>query len=122
MTALHQLSTLDLAAAIRRREVSAVEVTEATLERATTAGAAVGAFAHVTPEFALAQAEHADAALSAARTDDERAALPPFLGVPVPIKDLNQMAGVPFEAGSAVLRGNVAAVDDGVVTLLPDVN
>ena len=46
---LHELSALDLAATLRRGEVSAKEVLEHTLERVRTAGAAVGAFAHVTP-------------------------------------------------------------------------
>ncbi len=116
---LHELSALDLAATLRRGEVSAKEVLEHTLERVRTAGAAVGAFAHVTPELAATQAADADSALARRRRDGgRRAPGGEFLGVPVPIKDLNMVAGVPFEAGSAALRGFIAPQDDGVVTLL----
>lgn len=108
---IHELSALDLAAALRRREVSAAEVNEATQRRIAGAGAAVGAFAHVTPELAAQGAAAADKALAAGNPA-------PFLGVPVPIKDLTMVAGAPFEAGSAVLKGNIAQADDGVVTLL----
>ncbi|NLI18535.1 MAG: amidase [Actinomycetales bacterium] len=111
MADLHDLSALDLAAALRRGETSAAEVLDHTLRRAGTVGAAVGAFAVLTPDLAAAQATAADAAL--ARGDDA-----PFLGVPVPIKDLAMVAGQPFEAGSLAMRGFRAQVDDGVVTLL----
>lgn len=111
---IHELSALDLAAAIRRRELSAAEVLAHTQRRMEGAGALVGAFAHVTPGLASAQAAAADAAV--ARRDGEP--LPPLLGVPVPVKDLAMVAGEPFEAGSLALRGFVAPVDDGVVTLL----
>ncbi len=121
MPEIHELSALDLAAALRRGDLSATEVNEATEHRIATAGAAVGAFAHTTPELAERQAREADRVLTewrAAGSPDGPDAPPPFLGVPVPIKDLNQVAGVPWEAGSAVMRGNVADLDDGVVTLL----
>lgn len=109
------MSALELAGALRRREVSAVEVNAATQARIAGAGTKVGAFAHATPELAEEQARDADLALAEATSTG---AVPEFLGVPVPIKDLNQVAGAPFEAGSALLRGNKAQVDDGVVTLL----
>lgn len=113
---IHELSALDLAAALARGEVSAVEVLEHTEERMAGVGAEVGAFAHATPELARTQAEEADRTLAAARRSGEKP--PPFLGVPVPIKDLNQVAGQPFEAGSALMAGNLATHDDGVVTFL----
>ncbi|MDX5318620.1 MAG: amidase, partial [Actinomycetes bacterium] len=116
MAAPHELSALDLAAALRRGEFSAAEVLDHTQRRMETVGAAVGAFAHPTPELAAAQATEADAAL--VRQRHGGAPMPPFLGVPVPVKDLAMVAGQPFEAGSAAMRGFVAPVDDGVVTLL----
>ena len=115
---IHELSALELAASLARGDVGAVEVLEHTEARIAGAGAEVGAFAHATPELAREQAQSADTALAEARRDGTYGSLPPFLGVPCPIKDLNQVAGQPFEAGSALLRGNVAMVDDGVVTLL----
>ncbi|MDO5496035.1 MAG: amidase [bacterium] len=124
MTSLHELSALDLAAALRRGEVSAVEVNDATQARIATVGERVGAFAHRAEEYAAEQARDADQTLTewrAAGSPDGPDAPPPFLGVPVPIKDLTQVAGLPWEAGSAVMRGTIAQLDDGVVTLLRQV-
>lgn len=116
MAALHELSALDLATALRRGDVSAIDMVEHTYRRVESVGAAVGAFAHATPELAAVQAAAADVALAHHRRDGSPP--PPFLGVPVPVKDLAMVAGQPFEAGSAAMRGFVAPVDDGVVTLL----
>ena len=106
---LHELSALELVAAVRRREVTAVEILESTLERVATVD---GAFVHLAPEHARAQAKKVDDA-AAAGVD-----LPPFAGVPCPVKDLSQVKGLAFAAGSAVMAGYTAEVDDGVVTLL----
>ncbi|GAA4285901.1 amidase [Georgenia daeguensis] len=119
MTQIHELSALDLAAAVRAGDVSPGEVAEHTLERAHRLGPGVGAFVHVADARARAQAAEAEellAGVGSAAGDD--GALPPFLGVPVPVKDLTMVAGLPFEAGSAALAGFVAPVDDGVTTLL----
>ena len=118
MAAPHELSALDLAAALRRGEFSAAEVLDHTQNRMESVGAAVGAFAHHTPDLAATQAAKADAILVRHRHGGEPMA--PFLGVPVPVKDLAMVAGQPFEAGSAAMRGFVAPVDDGVVTLLAE--
>lgn len=109
---IHELSALDLAKAVRAGEVSAIEVLEHTLERIKTFPE-IGAFAHVTEGLARTQAEQADkriAGNNALRFD----------GVPVPIKDATAVAGQPWEQGAAILVGNVADEDDGVVTLLKD--
>ena len=118
MAAPHELSALDLAAALRRGEFSAAEVLDHTQNRMESVGPAVGAFAHHTPDLAATQAAKADAILVRHRHGGEPMA--PFLGVPVPVKDLAMVAGQPFEAGSAAMRGFVAPVDDGVVTLLAE--
>ena len=108
---IHELSARQLAASIRRGALSPVEVTEHTLERAERIGPSVGAFVTTTPELALEQAHAAEKQLASRD-------VPPLLGVPCPIKDLNQVAGVPFGAGSRALQGFVSPVDDGVVTAL----
>lgn len=121
MSDLHDLTALHLAAALRGGEVSAREVIDHTLDRARRLGPRVGAFVHLAEERARAGAHRADAALARHRAGEIDAGdLPPLLGVPVPVKDLNQVAGLPFEAGSAALRGTVAEVDDGVVTALAE--
>ncbi|HLV04577.1 amidase [uncultured Georgenia sp.] len=113
MADIHELSALDLAAAVRSGAVSPEEVVEHTLERAERIGPTVGAFAHLTPELAREQA-----AAATRRLEQDREDLPPFLGVPVPVKDLTMVAGQPFEMGSAAFRGNIAPADDGVTIRL----
>lgn len=115
MTQLGQLSALETAAAIRAGDVSAVEVTEAALRRAEDLGPAVGAFAFLAPERALAEARAVDAARARGELDGL-----PLAGVPCPIKDLYPVAGVGFECGSRAMRGTVAEVDDGIVGWLRD--
>jgi len=111
---LHELTAISTAAAVRRREVSVREVTEHALARAEQLSAAVGAFVHLTPEHALAQADALDRRLAAG--DGEL----PLVGVPCPIKDLNQVRGLPYECGSATLAGNLASLDDGVASWLAE--
>ncbi|HEX5994105.1 MAG TPA: amidase [Jiangellales bacterium] len=112
MAELWEMTALELAAAIRRREISPVEVALHTAERADRLGPQVGAFVTVTPELALEQARAAEAVLASGESP------PPLLGVPCPIKDLTRVAGVSCSMGSAAFEGQVADVDDGVVILL----
>jgi len=116
VTQIHELTALELAAAVRRREVSPVEVLDHTLQRLARLDPAVGAFVTVTPELAREQAAAVEDELVRAAADDVDP--PPFAGVPCPIKDLAMVAGVPARAGSAAFADAVAPVDDGVVTLL----
>ena len=108
-------SALDLASLVRRREVSPVEVAEASLRRAERLDDRLGMFVTRTPERALEQARAAQALVMGA---DESADLPALLGVPCPVKDLNPVTGVRLTLGSAAFAEQVAGVDDGVVTLL----
>jgi amidase len=85
---------LELAAALRRREISALELLEACL-------AAVDAR---NPELNAVIWREDEAARAAARAADERLGAgeeAPFLGVPIPIKDLTPVAGWPITYGSA---------------------
>lgn len=106
------LSALEMAAAIRERRVSALEVTQATLARIKERDEGVHAFVHVAEDTALAHARAVDEQVAAG----EPAQAGALLGVPVPIKDLTMVAGIPMQAGSAALEGFVPDVDDGVVT------
>ena len=115
MTEIHEFSALELAAAVRRRELSPTEILDHTLDRARRLGLDVGAFVHIAQDHARAQAERAEEQLASG--DHE---LAPLLGVPVPIKDLTMVAGLPFEAGSAALKGYVAPTDDGIATRLAE--
>ncbi len=111
MTQIHDLSVAELAAAIRSGELSPVAVTDHYLSRIEERNAAVGAYFTVTAEFARDQARAAEKAVADAANP---AALPPLTGVPIPIKDLNMVAGVRQTLGSVVFADNVAEQDDYV--------
>ena len=113
-TRLHDLTALEQAAAVRARQVSPVELVEHALDRIEALDARLGAFLTVTPERALAAARRAERRV---RSGGE---LPPLLGVPTAVKDLNNTAGVRTTFGSTVLAENVPTVDDAVVTRLAD--
>jgi amidase len=97
MSELHDLTALEQAAAIRRREVSPVELAEHYLRRTERLDAQLGAFITVTPELALEQARAAERAV---RDADDPQQLPVLHGVPVPVKDLHFVAGVRCTLGS----------------------
>ena len=110
---LTHLSASDLAAAIRRREVSAVEVVEAhigVLERITDRNAlAADCF-----DAAREQARAADARVAAGPADD----LPPLLGVPATVKELIATRGMPHSGGFPHRRRFRVAEDAPVVARL----
>jgi amidase len=112
VTQLHDLTALDQAAAVRTGEVSPTQLVEHSLARIEALDPGLGAFITVTPERALAAAARAEARLR------EGGDLPPLLGVPTAIKDLNNTAGVRTTFGSAVMADFVPDVDDAVVTKL----
>jgi len=113
VTQIHDLTVTELAAAIRSGEISSAEVTEHYLGRIDRLNEQVGAFYTVTHDLAREQAAAADKAVLASRTDG--AELPPLTGVPIPIKDLNLVAGVRATFGSTILADNIATEDDYVV-------
>ena len=94
------LNSLTLAAArdaLHKREITALELTQACLS-AIEGAAALNAFVHHTPEIALQRARAADARLQAGDA-------PAMCGIPVGIKDLFCTEGVASQAGSNILRG-----------------
>jgi amidase len=117
MTQIHELTAIELAAAIRAKELSPVAVTDHYLRRTAELNDQVGAFYTVTAELAAEQALAAEKAVARAA---DPAGLPPLTGVPIPIKDLNQVAGVRQTFGSLAYENNVPQGDDYVVTRLKD--
>ncbi|MGH9160289.1 MAG: amidase [Vicinamibacteraceae bacterium] len=109
---LHFLELTELAERVRRRELSAVEVTHANLERIGRLDEHLTSFACVTPERALAAAQSADAEIAAGRYRG------PLHGVPLGIKDLFWTKGVPTAAGMAIHRDFVPTEDATVVARL----
>ena len=82
---------------LRAREVTAADLTEASLAACEEARA-LNAVAHPTPEIARRRAEAADARLA-------EGGAPDLCGVPLGIKDLFCTEGVPSQAGSRILEG-----------------
>ncbi|GGV30492.1 amidase [Actinomadura cremea] len=117
MTHPHDLGAREAAAAVRAREVSPVELADHYLERIERLNPRVGAYVTVTADLAREQARAAEKAVLDAADPAE---LPPLLGVPIPIKDLNLVAGVRTTLGSAVFADLDGFADDGVVRLLRD--
>jgi amidase len=103
---LHDLTALEQGRAVRRREVSPLELVDHYLARADE----VGAFVTRTPELARDRAAGLMTELSA----DEPAADEPLWGVPTAIKDLNMTAGVRTTFGSPVFADFVPEVSDAV--------
>jgi amidase len=113
VTQIHDLTVTELAASIQSGQTSSAEITEHYLDRIGRLNGQVGAFYTVTHELAREQAESADKAAAASRKDGSP--LPPLTGVPIPIKDLNMVAGVRLTYGSTILADNVADTDDYMV-------
>ena len=115
MSAIHELTVVELAAAIRAGELSPLAVTDHYLHRAAGLNDLVGAFYTITAELAADQAMAAEKAVADAA---DPADLPPLTGVPIPVKDLNMVAGVRRTQGCLAYADDVPAVDDYVVTRL----
>ncbi|MEW6581920.1 MAG: amidase [Actinomycetota bacterium] len=107
-------SALELAGAIRRGEVSSVEVVRVHLARIAERNPALNAVVALAPDRALAEARRADRAR--ARGDP----LPPLHGVPFTVKDTIDTAGVVTTWGTAGCARRVPDADATVVARLRD--
>ncbi|HEV7499660.1 MAG TPA: amidase, partial [Vicinamibacteria bacterium] len=89
----------EIARRVAARETSAEAVTREHLDVISSRDPGLDAFLLVTADRALAQARRVDAALAAGRDPG------PLAGVPVAIKDLLDLEGVPTTCGSRILEG-----------------
>ncbi len=96
---------LELAARLRARELSPVELVELYLDRIGRLDPQLNAYVTVDAEGALAAARAAETSSSEA----------PFHGVPIPIKDLNETAGLRTTYSTKARRDNVPAFDAAAV-------
>jgi amidase/aspartyl-tRNA(Asn)/glutamyl-tRNA(Gln) amidotransferase subunit A len=101
VTKLCFLPATELAARIRRRDISPVEVVDAYLKRIDQRNPVINAYTLVLAEEARAAAREAERAVAAGGP------LGPLHGVPVAIKDLDDVAGVPTSMGSLAVRNRV---------------
>src|SRR6266576_186142 len=109
---LWRRSATELAAAIRRRELSCLEVMEAHLARIEAVNPLLNAIVTLDAELGLREAAAADAALG---RDD---ATGPLHGLPMAIKDLEDTAGMRTTYGSPIYRDHVPTADTLVVARL----
>jgi aspartyl-tRNA(Asn)/glutamyl-tRNA(Gln) amidotransferase subunit A len=114
MSELIKKTAAELAAAITAGDVSAVEVTQAHLDRIDAVDGAVRAFLHVAADDALAQARAVDRKRSAGEP------LGALAGVPIAVKDLFATAGMPTTCGSKILDGWVPPYESTVTQRLRD--
>lgn len=104
MTAIADLSAVDLAAAIRAKTVSPVEAVEAALARIEEK-AELNAFIAVSAERARAEAKEAEAKVMRGEP------LGALHGIPFSVKDLTNTEGVATTQGSAFFAGNIPKAD-----------
>ena len=101
-----------LSTAIRKRELSPVEITEQYLDRIDTYNDALNAYMCITADRALAVARSAETAIAGGHY------VGPLHGIPLAIKDLVDIAGLPTTGGSLLFRENIPSQDATIVQRL----
>src|SRR5688572_20710045 len=99
-------TALEIAAAVRSREVSAAALTEQALAALGPGNARLNAFTAITAERARVEAAAVDVAIAAGRDPG------PLAGVPYGVKNLFDLAGVVTVAGSKINRDHPPAGRD----------
>ena len=110
----YELSAAELARQIRGRNIGPVEVAQSLLERMDALEPRLEAWVRVDRETVLADAKRRQEEL------DSGAELGPLHGVPVGIKDIYNIAGVPTTAGSKVYANYVPNETAVTIGLLQD--
>jgi aspartyl-tRNA(Asn)/glutamyl-tRNA(Gln) amidotransferase subunit A len=105
VTELHWLGVAEAAGAIAAKDLSPVELMKALLDRIAALDPQLNAFIRLDGEAALQAAKAAEAEATAGRLRG------PLHGVPVGIKDIIDVAGLPTTGHSKVLQDNLATSD-----------
>jgi aspartyl-tRNA(Asn)/glutamyl-tRNA(Gln) amidotransferase subunit A len=107
-----QQTILGAAAAIRRGATTSVALTDACLEQIVSRNPSINAFILVLTDSARREASTADRELA---NGHDRG---PLHGIPISLKDIFDVAGVPTTAGSRVREGHLATRDAAIVSHL----
>ena len=99
---LPALSLTEAQSALRKGDVSSRELTQAALDRISALDGRLHSFLHVAASSALKQADEADKRRR--RTDDD-GRQEPLLGIPLAVKDVFAVEGMPCTCGSKILEG-----------------
>ena len=110
--AIDSFDLVGCAAAIAGGEVSAEAITTQVFDRIEATNHRLNALLYVDKQGALSQARAVDADRAAGRT------LGPLAGVPMTIKDMISVQGMPLTAGSRILAGYVPPFDATVIERL----
>ena len=94
---------VEIAPLLRQKKISPVELAKIYLNRIEKLNPALNAFITVSAESALQQARAAEAAIAHGEWRG------PLHGMPIALKDLIDIAGIPTTAASACLRDRVPA-------------
>ncbi|HEX3449704.1 MAG TPA: amidase, partial [Isosphaeraceae bacterium] len=113
MIDLARATARTIAQSVRRRELTAVAVIQAALERITRLNDTLHSFITVTPDQALVAAEEVDRQIAAGQGDGL-----PLAGVPMAIKDSFWTKGVRTTGGTKVLADFVPGEDATAVARL----
>jgi len=113
MIDLTTMTARKIAESVRRREVTAVAVAQAALERIGRLNETLRAFITITRDEAIAAAERVDQQVTAGRGNDL-----PMAGVPMAIKDSFWTSGVRTTGGTKVLADFVPTEDATAVARL----
>jgi aspartyl-tRNA(Asn)/glutamyl-tRNA(Gln) amidotransferase subunit A len=103
---LTDLSLPEAQALLQKGEISSRELTQAALEQIAALDGTIHAFLHLDPDGALKQADWADAKLAELRKTDLPVSAPAaLLGIPLAVKDVLAVEGMPCTCGSKILEG-----------------
>ena len=108
---MHRICLAALAQALRKKEISSVELTRLFLDRCQTRNPELNCFITLTPELALGQAQRADARIKSGSAT-------PLTGIPIAHKDIFCTMGVRTSCGSKMLDNFIAPYDATVVARL----
>jgi aspartyl-tRNA(Asn)/glutamyl-tRNA(Gln) amidotransferase subunit A len=113
---LRRLTLTKAVKGLRAGDFSSRELTAAYLKRIEEYNPRLNAFLHIAGERALKEAAAADKQLSKARKDKSKTAA--LLGLPIAVKDVLAVAGMPATSGSKILENFVPSYDATVVERL----
>jgi len=103
MTDLTNLTLIEMQTGLAKGNFSSRELVEAALNKIESTDSKTHAFLHLAKESALKQANEADRQRKSVGATGQS----PLLGIPVAIKDVLSVAGLPCTAGSKILEGYV---------------
>ena len=102
MTNLTELTLTEMQSGLKNGEFSSRELVESALQRIESSDTKTHAFLYLAKASALKEAEESD---RGRKTDDGKNK--PLLGIPVAIKDVLSVEGLPCTAGSKILEGYI---------------